>query len=100
MVDEKYITQHMKPINMNTGSCNPTFQDWLLERYGTTPITLRVLSKQTARFGSGRKEYESLMAWYRRRYWWEMEQRKQIIESNPFKEENEKWMESQTKLKS
>ncbi len=86
MVAEEYITKQ-KPINFDTGSC-PTFLDWLWERYQVTPTIQRVLCKQTARYGSGRKEFESCMEWYRKRYRYEMELREQLINNNPFKEEN------------
>lgn len=62
----------------------PTFLDWLLTRHDTTPTVMRVLCKQTARYGSGKTEYEKAMEWYRRRYRYEKELREQMIKSNPF----------------
>lgn len=84
---EKYIT-NMKPITVNACSCKPTFLDWLWEKYKITPIIQRQLCKTTAKYGSGLKEFETSMEWYRRRYRFEMEQRELLIKLNPFKEEN------------
>lgn len=58
----------------------PSFNEWLLAKYDTTPMTLYVLNKNTGRYG----EYDKLMNWYRRRYRMEMDQLKCLIDNNPF----------------
>ena len=64
----------------------PNFIDWLLERYDTTPLTLLYLCKQTGK----RKDYDKVMAWYRKRYRYEMQLRESLLEANPFQNLEEK----------
>jgi hypothetical protein len=63
----------------------PTFNEWLLARYDTTPMTLYELNKATGRYG----EYDKLMEWYRRRYRREMLQLKLLSSGNPFINHNQ-----------
>lgn len=63
----------------------PAFNEWLLAKYGTTPMALYVLNKHTGRYG----EYDKMMDWYRRRYRREMDQLKALISDNPFLTDNQ-----------
>lgn len=65
-----------------------SFQDWLWKRYHITPIIHLSLCRQTARYGSGREEYEKSMAWLRRRYRYERNLVETLEQNNPFKEDN------------
>lgn len=62
-----------------------SFLDWLLKRYNTTPLTIRLLCKQTG------GDYYKVMSWYHRRYHYELDLMETIVNNNPFSnmEENQ-----------
>ena len=57
-----------------------SFLDWLRERHNYTPLTIKLLCKQTG------SDYNKVMSWYRQRYRYET-----IVNNNPFSnmEENQ-----------
>ena len=61
----------------------PTFQEWLSDRYGVTPFQLQHLVIITGKKG----DYDKMMEWYRRRYRFEMLRNKIYNNNNPFKED-------------
>lgn len=63
-----------------------TFQEWLLKRYGITPLQQKDLCRRTGRAS----DYHIVMEWYRRRYCLEQEIRESLIEANPFEQMEEK----------
>ena len=64
----------------------PTFQEWVVDRYGVSCIEMHDNFKHT---GSN-KEYQKAMAYLRNKYHEDMKRREMLIASNPFqnKEEN------------
>ena len=62
-----------------------SFLDWLRERHNYTPITVKILCRQTG------GDYNKVMAWFRYRYHVENDIKQQLINNNPFSnmEENQ-----------
>lgn len=58
----------------------PDFIAWLKGRYGYTPQYFYQLCVRTG----PASDYYKAMEWYRRRYRYEMDLRRQLIDSNPF----------------
>ena len=55
-----------------------SFLDWLRERHNYTPLTIKLLCRQTG------GDYYKVMSWYRRRYRYELDLMKTIVNNNPF----------------
>ena len=55
-----------------------SFLDWLRERHNYTPLTIKLLCKQTG------GDYNKVMSWYRQRYRYENDRKQYLINTNPF----------------
>ena len=55
-----------------------SFLDWLRERHNYTPLTIKLLCKQTG------GDYNKVMRWYRQRYRYENDRKQYLINTNPF----------------
>ena len=87
-MDPEVVKRLMSNTVTVTGDDVPDFMQWLWDRHQTSPSILKSLCKQTARFGSGYEEYEKCMEWLRRRYFVEKKLMNELIQTNPFKEDD------------
>ena len=72
-------------MDFKESDVSQSFLDWLLRRHNYTPLTIRLLCRQTG------GDYYKVMSWYHKRYHYELDLMENIVNNNPFSnmEENQ-----------
>lgn len=78
MLQSTVLTDTSKCVMFRESDVSQSFLDWLLKKYNYTPLTIRLLCRQTG------GDYCKVMSWYHRRYHYDLDFMETIVNNNPF----------------